>query len=144
MGRPAITEFEQKLRETISNNLKRITYGYTQAQVSEMTGIPASTLSGYFAKRSTIKRDNLKKIAEAFNVKESDIDPRAKEKIDWSEYDKQLTPKHFELIKEAEELDLNPKALTVAAHIDDDTSEEELDEIMNYIKFKKSQRKKEL
>ncbi|MBO0450787.1 helix-turn-helix domain-containing protein [Candidatus Enterococcus murrayae] len=101
MGRPPINEFERKLREDISNNLKRITKGKTQAQISELTGIPTSTLSGYFAKRSTIKEDNLEIIADKFRVDKSDIDPRYR-KPDWKDLDGKLTDKHFESIKRAE------------------------------------------
>ena len=101
MGRPPINEFEKQLREDISNNLKRVTHGKTQAQISEITGIPTSTLSGYFAKRSTIKEDNLEIIAEKFNVDKSEIDPRYR-KTDWSDLDSKLTDKHFDSIKRAE------------------------------------------
>ncbi|EPF4429226.1 LexA family transcriptional regulator [Escherichia coli] len=83
MARPSLNNFEKQLRKEISNNLKRITRGKTQAQISEMTGIPASTISGYFSQRSTIKEDNLKKIAKAFGVAESEIDPRFTDNYDF-------------------------------------------------------------
>ncbi|MBP1044887.1 helix-turn-helix transcriptional regulator [Enterococcus sp. BWM-S5] len=76
MGRSPLTEFEIGLREIISNNLKKVTRGKTQAQISDITGIPPSTLSGYFAKRSTITEENLNIISEKFNVDRSEIDPR--------------------------------------------------------------------
>ncbi|MFS1016805.1 helix-turn-helix domain-containing protein [Enterococcus casseliflavus] len=76
MARPPLNNFEKQLRKEISDNLKRITRGRTQAQISQMTGIPASTISGYFSQRSTIKEENVKKIAKAFGVPEIEIDPR--------------------------------------------------------------------
>ena len=62
--------------EQISKNLKRYTEGLTQYQLSDMTGIPVSTLSGYFAMRSTPNAGNVQKIADALHIKKSDIDPR--------------------------------------------------------------------
>lgn len=50
--------------------------GYTQLELSKMTGIPVSTLSGYFAERSTINAANVQKLADALNVAKSAIDPR--------------------------------------------------------------------
>lgn len=76
MGRPPVNAFERKLREEIAENLKRVTNGKTQAQISALTGIPTSTLSGYFAKRSTIKQENLEIISKVFNVEPGEIDPR--------------------------------------------------------------------
>lgn len=101
MGRPSLSSFEKNLRHEIALNLKRISQGKTQAQISDMTGIPASTVSGYFSERSTIKEDNLKKIAEAFGVDPGEIDPRVK-KIDWDKHDSKLTPKHFNMIEQVE------------------------------------------
>lgn len=76
MARPSLSEYDKKLRRTISENLKRLTCNYTQQQLSEMTGIPVSTLSGYFAQRSTPNAGNVQKIADALHVQKSDIDPR--------------------------------------------------------------------
>ncbi|KRM81371.1 hypothetical protein FC35_GL000151 [Limosilactobacillus coleohominis DSM 14060] len=50
----------------------------TQKELSEKTGIPTSTISGYFAKRSTPNAGALQKLADALNVNKSDIDPRYK------------------------------------------------------------------
>ena len=41
-----------------------------------MTGIPVSTLSGYFAMRSTPNAGNIQKIADALHIDKSDLDPR--------------------------------------------------------------------
>ncbi|MGG5313864.1 hypothetical protein IGL24_002567 [Enterococcus sp. DIV2371] len=119
MGRPTLNNFEKKLREDISNNLKRITKGKTQAQISEITGIPTSTISGYFAKRSTIKEENLIKIAKAFNVDKSDIDPRYSREYNYLNLKKEVldglqennenfvSEKFEELAKKANETGMN-------------------------------------
>lgn len=79
MPRNTLSEFDKKLREEISNNLKKHTKGLTQSELSDMTGIPTSTLSGYFSKRSTINAGNTQKIADALGINKQDIDPRFKE-----------------------------------------------------------------
>lgn len=76
MPRNELSSLELKAREVISKNLKHYSRGMTQKELSEKTGIPASTLSGYFAKRSTPNAGALQKIADVLNVKKSDIDPR--------------------------------------------------------------------
>lgn len=78
MARSGLSEFDKELRHTIATNLKRITANCTQKEISERTGIPVSTISGYFAERSTINAGNVQKIANAFRVQKSDIDPRFK------------------------------------------------------------------
>ena len=76
MPRNKLSKFDKELRAQISANLKKYTDGITQYELSEMTGIPVSTLSGYFAMRSTPNAGNVQKIADALYVKKSDIDPR--------------------------------------------------------------------
>jgi len=79
MPRNPLSEIEKKLRKEISLNLKKHTKGLTQGELSEMTGIPASTLSGYFAERSTINAGNTQIIADALGIDKQEIDPRFKE-----------------------------------------------------------------
>lgn len=76
MPRNKLSDFDKRLREAIANNLKKYTSHLTQGQLSEMTGIPTSTLSGYFAERSTPNAGNIQKIADALGIDKSDIDPR--------------------------------------------------------------------
>lgn len=78
MARNKLSLPEQRARETISENLKHYSRGMTQKELSEKTGIPTSTISGYFAKRSTPNAGALQKLADALNVNKSDIDPRYK------------------------------------------------------------------
>lgn len=53
MPRNKLSKFDRELREIISENLKKYAGHLTQGQLSDLTGIPASTLSGYFSMRST-------------------------------------------------------------------------------------------
>ncbi|EZY90561.1 TPA: helix-turn-helix domain-containing protein [Staphylococcus aureus] len=76
MPRPSLSYHEKILRKTISKNLKRLSEGKTQAEISQHTNIPTSTLSGYFAERSTINPENTEKLATFFNVSLEKIDPR--------------------------------------------------------------------
>lgn len=78
MARNKLSLPEQRAREVISENLKHFSRGITQKELSKRTGIPASTISGYFAKRSTPNAGALQKLADALNVNKSDIDPRYK------------------------------------------------------------------
>jgi transcriptional regulator with XRE-family HTH domain len=81
MPRNQLSKFDKDLRSIISANLKKYTSHLTQGQLSDMTGIPTSTLSGYFAMRSTPNAGNLQKIVDALNINKSDIDPRFSEKL---------------------------------------------------------------
>lgn len=76
MPRNKLSKFDNELRAQISANLKKYTDGITQYELSEMTGIPVSTLSGYFAMRSTPNAGNIQKIADALHIAKSDLDPR--------------------------------------------------------------------
>ena len=76
MPRNKLSPLDIKVRETISINLRRLAHGRTQQQISDETVIPVSTLSGYFAKRSTPNAGAVQKLADYFGVNKSDIDPR--------------------------------------------------------------------
>ncbi len=76
MPRNKLSPLDIKAREDISANLKRLAHGRTQQQISDDTGIPVSTLSGYFTKRSTPNAGTVQKLADYFRVNKSDIDPR--------------------------------------------------------------------
>lgn len=76
MPRTELTIYEKAVRKIIAENLKRLTKGMTQYQLSEKTGIPQSTLSGYFAERSTPDPGRVQRIADALCVSKEEIDPR--------------------------------------------------------------------
>ncbi|RAK21107.1 repressor LexA [Anoxybacillus vitaminiphilus] len=65
------------LKQTISENIKRLMKerGWTQLKTSEVSGISKSTLSDYINCKTLINPGNVEKLAKAFNVKKSDIDP---------------------------------------------------------------------
>lgn len=90
MPRNKLSKFDKELRAQISANLKKYTEGLTQYQLSEMTGIPVSTLSGYFAMRSTPNAGNIQKIADALKINKSDLDPRFSNNILKSDEDPDL------------------------------------------------------
>jgi transcriptional regulator with XRE-family HTH domain len=76
MARNQLSDFDRKIRKEISENLKKYTSHMTQGELSRLTGIPASTLSGYFAMRSTPNAGTIQKIADALKLEKSDLDPR--------------------------------------------------------------------
>ena len=90
MPRKPLSEEDKKARSIIANNLKKITHGYTRAQLSDMTGIPVTTLSGYFTEKSTISMENAELIAKAFNVDKSDIDPRYSREYNYYDLKKEV------------------------------------------------------
>lgn len=71
---------DMPLKKKISENIKRLMKerGWTQIKTSEMSGISKSTLSDYINCKTLINPGNVEKLAEAFNVKKSDIDPSFK------------------------------------------------------------------
>lgn len=91
MPRNKLSKFDKELRAQISANLKKYTEGLTQYQLSDMTGIPVSTLSGYFAMRSTPNAGNIQKIADALHIDKSDLDPRFSNTILKSDEEPELT-----------------------------------------------------
>lgn len=73
------------LKKVISDNIKRLMKerGWTQLKTSEMSGISKSTLSDYINCKTLINPGNVEKLAKAFNVKKSDIDPSFN--LEWNE-----------------------------------------------------------
>ena len=109
----------QELKLQISSNIKKVmkSKGMTQINLADKTGISKSTISDYLNNKTLINPDNVQKVADALNVKKSDIDPTFKKQ----------QPNPFE---------------TIAAHLDGDLTEEEWQEILDYAEFVKSKRKK--
>lgn len=68
------------LKREISKNIKRLLKekGWSQIKLSEISGISKSTLSDYINSKTLINPGNVEKLAKAFNVKKSDIDPTFK------------------------------------------------------------------
>ena len=109
----------QELKAQISKNIKNLMkqQGLTQLKLADKTGISKSTISDYLNNKTLINPDNEQKVADVLNVNKSDIDPTFKKdsKKDISE--------------------------VIAAHIDDDASEEEIEEILAYIEARRMMRR---
>lgn len=92
-GRGELTPQDLRIRQTITANINRLIAknGKKQIDIHNKTGIPKSTLTGYVKGTSTPSKGNLQKIADFFNVKKSEIDPRFKSEI----------PTNFELLAES-------------------------------------------
>ncbi|OEK64399.1 hypothetical protein AST00_10850 [Staphylococcus equorum] len=109
----------QELKAQISTNIKTImkSRGITQMSLAEKTGISKSTISDYLNNKTLINPDNVQKVANALNVKKSEIDPTFKKE----------SKNSFE---------------TIAAHLDGELTEEEWQEILDYAEYVKSKRSK--
>lgn len=77
MDRGQHTKYEMQLRQAIAANLKALLKErrMTQKQLSDLTGIPTSTISDYLRAKSLAVPGNIQKIADALGVHKSDIDP---------------------------------------------------------------------
>lgn len=106
-----------ELKHQIADNIKELlkNKGITQVQLAEKTGISKSTISDYMRSKTLINPGNVEKVAMVLGVNKSDIDPTFKKNSDVTS--------------------------VLAAHIDDDVSEEELEEILAYIEMKRSMRR---
>ncbi|MBU0437797.1 helix-turn-helix domain-containing protein [Staphylococcus succinus] len=107
-------ELKQQIAKNIKNLMK--SNGLTQVQLSEKSGISKSTISDYMRCKTLINAGNVEKIAMVFNVDKSAIDPTFKKKT-------------------------SNVSEVIAAHIDDDATEEEIEEILAYIETKRMMRK---
>lgn len=125
MPRSKYTPQDLENMKNVSNNLRKLisVKGVTQSQLSSKTGIPASTLSGYFNATSLPNAGNLQKMADYFKVQKSDIDPRFKTGF------KNKEP--------------NKTATLLAAHIDDNVTDEQMNEILNFIDYIKNKYKED-
>lgn len=81
--------------------------------------------------------DKVKSVADYFNVSTDYLLGRT----DWEQFDKNLGKEKLDsLVEESRKWD---RSELVAAHIDDDVTEEELEDILKYINYIKSQHEKE-
>ena len=78
MARSELTPLDESYKPIIAkriNNLLNI-QKKKQVDLHKSTGIPSSTLTGYVKGRTLPTPGNVQKIADFFNVRKSDIDPR--------------------------------------------------------------------
>lgn len=122
LGGRVMLDRDLPLKKEIAKNLKSLMKdkGLTQIKLSELSGVSKSTLSDYMNCKTLINLGNVEKLASALNVDKSKIDPSFSQ-------GNQITKKE-------------KSVSTIAAHIDENITEEELKEIMTFIEFLKSQR----
>ncbi|MDO6633213.1 helix-turn-helix domain-containing protein [Bacillus thuringiensis] len=109
------------LKKEIAENIKHLMKqrGWTQLQLSKESGISKSTLSDYLNCKTLINPGNVEKLATAFNVAKSKIDPSFS-----SSTIKEAQKKEDENIK------------TIAAHLEGkDVTDEKMKDVLNYIDF---------
>lgn len=92
--------------------------GLTQSDIAKVLGIARTTYSSYEQGRRSPDIDIQNKIADYFNVSLDYLHGR----------------------EGAEEHVLSDKQLRVASHVDDDLSEEQIEEIVHYIDFIKQRK----
>ena len=88
MTRTELTPQDKEYKKVISATLNELLQlsGKKQIDITRQTGIPASTLTGYFKGTRLPSPVNVQKLADFFNVLKSDVDPRFK-KISESDTD---------------------------------------------------------
>lgn len=139
--------------QIIATNIKRYIKEnkITQKELAESIGISPSTMSDYMNLRSNPSHGVIQKIADFFGILKSDIDTTYKETNDISRVFNQLHPDRQKAVyefaeqqlsdqnsivpfKKSEATDNKDKNLDVlAAHIDENTTEDEMDEITAFI-----------
>lgn len=92
----------------------------TQEELANILDVARTTYSSYEQGRRMPDPEIQKRIAEYFNVSLDFLHGR----------------------KESDTQIKNDKVMTIAAHIDDDTSDEEMEEIIDYITYIKNKHKK--
>ncbi|MDE1500761.1 LexA family transcriptional regulator [Ligilactobacillus salivarius] len=80
MPRTELTPQDKEYKKVISATLNELLQlsGKKQIDITRQTGIPASTLTGYFKGTRLPSPVNVQKLADFFNVLKSDVDPRFK------------------------------------------------------------------
>lgn len=80
MPRTELTPQDKEYKKIISATLNELLQlsGKKQIDITRQTGIPASTLTGYFKGTRLPSPVNVQKLADFFNVLKSDVDPRFK------------------------------------------------------------------
>lgn len=78
MARTKYTPQDKKNMTIVASNIKRLmsSRGLTQTALSDILDIPNSTLSGYLNEVSLPNAGNVQKLADFFNIKKSQLDPR--------------------------------------------------------------------
>lgn len=74
----SLTPQEMEYKKIISSRLNELLLksGKKKSDITKQTGLPASTLTGYFGGKRLPSEENVVKLASFFNVSEDYIDPR--------------------------------------------------------------------
>lgn len=128
--RNQIDLLDKQLKKTIANNLKSImkSKGVTQSKLSELSGIPQSTISDIIKEKFLVNAGKVQLMAEALKVPKSEIDPSFDSSIpldDNDRYVKLYLPVHVEVGLQLDELCFEGKLLT----------QEQKDKILQMIKL---------
>lgn len=107
--------------------------GISINDLEERIGIGKNTL--YSWKKSIPTGANLIKVADYFDVSTDYLLGRT----DWAEFDRKIGEEGLaQLRREVEEAERYDRSELIAAHIDEDVTEEEMEDIIRYINFLKS------
>ncbi|PGT80272.1 transcriptional regulator [Bacillus cereus] len=115
------------LKKEISENIKRLMkqHSWTQLKLSEESGISKSTISDYLNSKTLINPGNVEKIATAFNVSKSKIDPS---------FSSPAIKEDANMKKTQQKKDRNIQ--TIAAHLEGkDITDDKMNDVLNYIDF---------
>lgn len=106
-------------KEVMSKNIKKYLniHGMTRKQLSERLGVGYTTVSDWINAVTYPRIDKIEQMANLWNIQKSD------------------------LVEDVNKNVTSDKSDVIAAHIDDDVSDEEMDEILNFIEFVKNKRK---
>lgn len=89
----------------------------------------------YSWRRSSPSIDKVQKVADYFNVSTDYLLGR----IDWERYDRDLGEEKLNSLKQSvKDAEADDRSKLIAAHINGDVTEEEMEDIIKYINFLKS------
>lgn len=92
----------------------------------------------YSWRRSSPSIDKVQKVADYFGVSTDYLLGRT-DSTHWEQYDKSLGEEKLKSLKESvKDAETNDRSKLIAAHINDDVTEEEMEDIIRYINFLKS------
>lgn len=115
------------LKKEIAENIKHLMkqHGWTQLKLSKEAGISKSTISDYLNSKTLINPGNVEKIATAFKVSKSEIDPS---------FSSFTIENDTNMKKAPQKVDKHIK--TIAAHLEGkNITEDKIEDVLNYIDF---------
>ncbi|MDC2841875.1 helix-turn-helix domain-containing protein [Limosilactobacillus mucosae] len=131
----SLTPQEMEYKKIISSRLNELLLksGKKKSDITRQTGLPASTLTGYFGGKRLPSEENVVKLASFFNVSEDYIDPRL---------DPNIALNSHRDTKEDDEKPLTRNQKLIAYSIDPDISDEERQAIIEMVQAAKKFRRR--